>query len=43
MDVRLFSEVLERTFATVSRRSDLPAGAIDERDAEALLARFRRV
>jgi len=42
MDVRLFSEVLERTFATVSRRSDLPARAIDQRDAEALLARFRR-
>ena len=41
MDVRLFTEVLDRTFAQVSRRSDLSAHTFDQRDGEALLARFR--
>jgi len=42
MDVRLFTQTVEATFAAVSRRADLTSRSFDQAEAEALLARFRR-
>jgi hypothetical protein len=40
-DCRLFAQVLDATFAAVSRRAQLSRHAFDVREAESLLARFR--
>lgn len=42
MDVRMFTQTVEATFAAVSRRADLTTRSFDQAEAEALLARFRR-